>query len=285
MDLHNYDQSSVLKEILDSHGMAMQKKFGQNFLINPSARTKLAESLELSENMKVWEVGPGLGALSMEILLRKAKLTAFEIDRGFITILNEMIPNEYKDSFRIVNGDVLKTWKSEYETNGLPQRFFSNLPYNIAATIIADMINAQVRFDIAVVTVQKEVAQRMAAKHNTEDYSSFSVLCQWAYDIKTVIDLSKGCFWPQPNVDSRAVKMIKKENFPNCKNPQLFVKMVRALFACRRKTIKNNLSAFVNDTDKVNTIIEKANLNPSVRAEALSVETLLMLSDVCNEYL
>lgn len=183
MSLPDYDSPSALKAILDSRAMAMQKKFGQNFLINSNARTKLAENLDLQENMKVWEVGPGLGALTTEILKRKAKLTAFEIDRGFVSFLQEEIQPLFKENFEIVSGDVLKTWKDYYSKNGIPDRFFGNLPYNVAATIIADMIENEVRFDKAVVTVQKEVALRMAAKPGTDDYSSFSVLCQWAYDV------------------------------------------------------------------------------------------------------
>ena len=111
-----------------------------------------------------------------------------------------------------MEGDVLKTWKNYLETTSLPDRFFGNLPYNIAATIIADTIENNIRFDRCVFTVQKEVAQRMTAKPSQDDYSSFSVLCQWAYDVKNIMDLAGGNFWPKPNVDSRAVLFTKKED-------------------------------------------------------------------------
>ena len=283
MSLPDYDSPSALKTILDSRSMAMQKKFGQNFLINANARTKLAESLDLQEGMKVWEVGPGLGALTTEILKRKANLTAFEIDRGFVTFLQEEIQPLYKDSFEIVSGDVLKTWKDYYAKNGKPDRFFGNLPYNVAAAIVADMIENELRFDKAVITVQKEVALRMAAKPGSDDYSSFSVLCQWAYDVIPVMDLAGGCFWPRPNVDSRAVKFTKKEDFPCCKNPKLFMKLVRTLFTCRRKTIKNNMNIFTNNSELSEKILSAANIDFSVRVEKLDIKTLLHLSDVVSE--
>jgi 16S rRNA (adenine1518-N6/adenine1519-N6)-dimethyltransferase len=263
--------------------MAMQKKFGQNFLINSNARTKLAESLDLEPGMKVWEVGPGLGALTTEILKRDAKLTAFEIDRGFVSFLQDEIQPLFKDTFEIVSGDVLKTWKDYYAKNGKPDRFFGNLPYNVAAAIIADMIENELRFDKAVVTVQKEVALRMAAKPGTEDYSSFSVLCQWAYDVTPVMDLAGGCFWPRPNVDSRAVKFVKKEVFPGCKNPKLFLRLVRTLFTCRRKTIKNNMNIFTNNSELSEKILNTANIDTNVRVEKLDIQTLLHLSDVVND--
>lgn len=283
MSLPDYDSPSALKAILDSRAMAMQKKFGQNFLINSNARTKLAENLDLQENMKVWEVGPGLGALTTEILKRKAKLTAFEIDRGFVSFLQEEIQPLFKENFEIISGNVLKTWKDYYSKNGIPDRFFGNLPYNVAATIIADMIENEVRFDKAVVTVQKEVALRMAAKPGTDDYSSFSVLCQWAYDVFPIMDLAGGCFWPRPNVDSRAVKFVKKEIFPGCKNPKLFLKLVRTLFSCRRKTIKNNLNIYTQNSDLSEKILNTANIETNVRVEKLDIQTLLNLSDIVSD--
>lgn len=285
MVLVDYDSPSSLKTFLESKNMAMQKKFGQNFLINPNARNKIAQALDVEANMTVWEVGPGLGAMSHDILQMGANLTAFEIDRGFCSILHTFFDEEYLSKtpgakFNLVCGDVLKTWKAELQKNGQPQRFFGNLPYNVAAAIVADMISEGVRFDKAVITVQKEVALRMAAKPSTDNYSSFSVLCQWAYDVSPIIDLSGGSFWPKPNVESRAVKFIKNENFPRCKNPKHFMDMLRALFLTRRKTIKNNLTQFYSDSQLANDVLQKANINPQLRAENLSVDELLFLSDI-----
>ncbi|HOS30185.1 MAG TPA: rRNA adenine N-6-methyltransferase family protein, partial [Treponemataceae bacterium] len=169
--------------------------------------------------------------------------------------------------------------------NGLPDYFFGNLPYNIAAAIIADMISCGARFNTAVVTVQKEVAQRMEAKPGSEDYSSFSVLCQWAYEITTIADLSGGSFWPKPNVDSRAVKMVKKVDFPRCKSVEHFMKIQRSLFVSRRKTVKNNLGTFYNDMNKADLILKKAGIDPQIRAEKLALEELLYLSDCSYDYL
>lgn len=278
----NYDSPVALKNFLDSRGMAMQKKFGQNFLINSQARKLLVDSLKIEENTRVWEVGPGLGCMTSEIVERGGKLTAFEIDRGFATVLKEIF--EGKENFSLVEGDVLKTWKNYYKENGLPDRFFGNLPYNVAAAIVADMISEGVRFPRAVVTVQKEVAMRMAAKPGTEDYSSFSVLCQWAYDISNITDLSGGCFWPKPNVDSRSVLMVQKEDFPRCKDSKTFMKVLRAIFVQRRKTIKNNLNGITNCASETEEILEKAGIEPTVRAEKLDLETILKLSDVYFDF-
>lgn len=289
MTLHpDYNSPSEIKNFLESNGLAMQKKFGQNFLINENTRKRIIDALDITENSSVWEVGPGLGCMTEEILLRGASLTAFEIDRGFAECLKNFF-DSYAEKFSLVEGDVLKTWKKERaafsEKTGKenPDRFFGNLPYNIAATLIADTIENQVRFDKCVFTVQKEVAKRMTAKPGTEDYSSFSVLCSWAYDIKNVADLAGTNFWPKPNVDSRAVLFTKKEGFPDCENPKLFCKMQRALFSSRRKNVKNNLGIFLSSAEKAEYALDKAKIMPSLRAEVLTLEQMLVLSDVLNK--
>lgn len=290
MILHpDYNSPSAIKSFLEENGLAMQKKFGQNFLINETARKKIVDSLDVNENSSVWEVGPGLGCMTQEILERGAEVTAFEIDKGFARNL-KLFFEEFnaKEKFFLVEGNVLKTWKIEKtnfsRTHGekLPDRFFGNLPYNIAAALIADTIERGVRFDKCVFTVQKEVAKRMTASPGDSDYSSFSVLCSWGYDIKTVADLPGTYFWPKPNVDSRAVLFTKKSAFPECKNPSLFCKMQRALFSSRRKTVKNNLASFLFSAEKAQCALEKAGIEPSLRAEVLPLEQLLVLSDVID---
>ena len=278
----DYNSPIALKNFMDENNMAMQKKFGQNFLVNADARKKLIDVLDVKPGMKVWEVGPGLGSMTSGLLERGVNLTVFEIDHGFARLLTQFF-EEYANSgnFSLVEGDVLKTWPKFAKENDIPERFFGILPYNVAATIIADTITKGFRFDKAVFTIQKEVGQRMNAKPGTEDYSSFSVLCQWAYDVKPVMDLAGGNFWPVPNVASRAVLMTKKEDFPKCENPELFRKMVRQIFALRRKTLRNNLSRFVK-AEICDEALKIAGIEPSIRAENLSVEDLLKLSDALN---
>jgi len=281
----DYDSPSFLKAYLDGRGMAMQKKFGQNFLVNPRARAKIADSLCIKEGMHVWEIGPGLGALTAEIVRLGAVLTVFEIDRGFVLALEDIFADEIKAGrLKITSGDVLKTWKTEYGQSGPPALLCGNLPYNIAAKIIADTVCAGVRFERCVFTVQKEVAVRMNAKSGTADYSSFSVLCSWAYDIKPLMDLAGGSFWPRPNVTSQAVVCTKKENFPACKDPAEFLKLQRNLFSSRRKTVKNNLSALYGSPDAAEAVLKAAGIDARSRAEDLSIGQILLLADASYDY-
>lgn len=280
----DYNSPQELKAVLDSKGFSMQKKFGQNFLINAAARTKLIDALDVGKGTVVWEVGPGLGAMTSEILERGADLTCFEIDRGFASLIKDFFMDQAGENrFHLVEGDVLKTWKNHLASSKLPDRFFGNLPYNIAATIIADTIENNVRFEKCVFTVQKEVALRMCAKPGSDDFSSFSVLCQWAYDVKPLMDLGGANFWPKPNVDSRAVVFTKKEDFPKCNNPSFFIKMQRALFSSRRKNVRNNLTAFLSNNDLCLQALEKAGIDPQKRAEVLELPQMLLLSDVIDD--
>ena len=279
-----YNSPTELKNFLESRNMAMQKKFGQNFLVNGDARKLIIDTLQIKPGTKIWEIGPGLGAMTYEILQTGAELTVFEIDHGFAAAITEFFA-DYKEQgkFKLVEGDVLKTWKKELQENGKPDYFFGNLPYNIAASLVGDTIEHGVRFDKMLITVQKEVAQRIAAQAGSKDCSSFSVLCQWAYNVKPVVTLSGGNFWPKPNVDSRAVLLTPKQEFPGCSDPLVFAKMQRALFSARRKTIKNNLTNFLGSSEKAAEAIALAGLAENVRAEALKLEQLLKLSDeVCK---
>lgn len=280
----DYNSPLELKQFLDDNGMAMQKKFGQNFLVNGEARKRLIDALDIDSSSSVWEVGPGLGSMTEEILSRGAALTSFEIDHGFARLVREFFSDySEKGKFTLVEGDVLKTWKKHAESAGVPDRFFGNLPYNVAATIIGDTINGGVRFDKAVVTIQKEVAVRMCSAPNSADYSSFSVLCQWAYDVRNVLDLAGGSFWPVPNVASRAVLMTRRDDFPRCSDPALFMKMIRQLFSSRRKTVRNNLLKMAGGGDVCDSVLSVAGVSPNARAESLGVDELLVLSDRLSE--
>lgn len=290
MNKPDYDSPASLRNFLEEQGMAMQKRFGQNFLINASARRRLVDALQIEENSAVWEVGPGLGAMTAEILSRRALLTVFEIDRGFAGCLPAFFPDSVRQGkLAVVQGDVLKTWREEADrarlAGRLPDRLFGNLPYNVAATIIADMISAGFRFPRCVVTVQKEVAQRMCATVGCRDYSSFSVLCGWAYRVSPLMDLGGGSFWPRPNVDSRAVVLERRDDFPRCQNPGHFMKLLRGLFSSRRKTVRNNLTVFYSNGERASAVLEQAGVSPQARAEELGLETLLHLSDVSNSYI
>ena len=281
MKLPDYNAPSALAAVLDEHGFGMQKKFGQNFLINAHIRQELVSALGLSAGNTVWEVGPGLGSMTSLLLAAGAELTVFEIDRGFVQLLSSYF-NSYS-SLHLIEGDVLKTWKAEYQRHA-PEAFFGNLPYNIAAKLIAATIEAECFFNRMVITVQKEVGLRMTAAPGSADYSSFSVLCQWAYDVEPIRDIAPAAFWPKPNVESRALRFTKKQSPQPVRDARLFLRLVRGLFSARRKTVKNNLSSILAAEGKkalsAESLLKKAGIDPAVRAESLMVYDFIRLSDI-----
>lgn len=283
MNHPDYNSPSELKSFLEQAGMAMQKKFGQNFMINQSARKKIIALLKLNRGELVWEIGPGLGCMTELILSSGANLDVFEIDRGFISFLKKFFEQQEKSGqFKIVEGDVLKNWKKTLNANSQkPEKLFGNLPYNIAATFIADTITENIVFEKCVFTVQKEVAQRMAAKKGTENYSAFSVLCQWGYDVKLDLVLGSSSFWPRPAVSSQAVVMTKKEK-PFSENSALFVSAVHALFSARRKTVQNNIKPLLPCEISAEEFFEKCGIPKTERAENLAVEDFVRIADVLS---
>ena len=281
MQLPDYNAPSVLAAVLDEHGFGMQKKFGQNFLINAHIRQGLVSALGLSAGNTVWEVGPGLGSMTSLLLEAGTDVTVFEIDRGFVRLLTSYFGSN--PLFHLIEGDVLKTWKAEYPRQ-VPDAFFGNLPYNIAAKLIAATIEAECFFNRMVITVQKEVGLRMTAAPGSADYSSFSVLCQWAYDVEPIRDIAPAAFWPKPNVESRALRFIKKQSPQPVRDARLFLTLVRGLFGARRKTVKNNLSTLLAARGKkvllAEALLKEASIDPAARAESLTVYDFIRLSDI-----
>jgi 16S rRNA (adenine1518-N6/adenine1519-N6)-dimethyltransferase len=220
----------------------MRKKFGQNFLINPAVRSRLLDALELESDDEVWEIGPGLGAMTAGLLERGARVTAFEIDPAFARILREFFASE-SQAFHLIEGDVMKTWRT-LGTQTPPAELFllGNLPYNVAAALLADFIESGRFFKRLVVTVQREVAARMAAAPGCADYSSFSVLCSSVYKVTPLSVIKGSSFYPAPRVDSQGIRLdlITERKEKN----KFFHPLVRALFSSRRKTIRNTLSSF-----------------------------------------
>jgi 16S rRNA (adenine1518-N6/adenine1519-N6)-dimethyltransferase len=260
----------------------MRKKFGQNFLVNAAARTELLEALDIRGGDEVWEIGPGLGAMTVGLLERGGKVTAFEIDPGFCAILREFFGGS--ENFRLIEGDAFKTWPGEGRGGGEALYLLGNLPYNAGASLLGDFIEKGRFFKRMVVTVQKEVADRMTAKPGSSCYSSFSVLCSSVYALKPLKVIKGASFYPVPRVDSRGMRL---DLLPpgEREKPPLFYPLVRALFSSRRKTIKNSLSAFIHSGilkrragGEALEILARAGLSGERRPETLDIEEFTRLA-------
>lgn len=281
-----YDSPSAISELLEANGFAMSKKFGQNFLLSHSARQRIAESLGPVAEKAVWEIGPGLGALTSLLLGEKARLTAFEIDHGFCRILREQAFAD-EPLFTLVEGDALKTWTEVFVREGHPHAICGNLPYNVGSVCIARFLEQQCLPEVMVFTLQKEVADRLGAQSGTKAWSTLSILSQIDYTVEQVFTIKGGSFYPPPKVDSAVVRMRKRAQplvAPTLR--PVFLSVCNDLFAQRRKTVRNNLlqgkSGAVYGKQQCLEALAHASIAESQRAEALGFDALIRLAQALH---
>ncbi len=274
----NYDSPSEIIALLESHSIKLKKRWGQNFLINRGAREKIVDLLQVEEGELIWEIGSGLGALTSLLLDRGASVVAFEIDKGLCGILEkEFGPNE---QFTLVGGDFVKEWKKQQKW---PEKILGNLPYSTASQIILSMIKERLIPSLSVYTLQKDMVKRMIAKPGTKDYSSFSVLCQYAMDVRVHGDLNPGSFFPRPEVVSSVITVTPRRDLKRAKNEALFFSLVKALFTSRRKTLRNNLLTERGLRRYKKSLLLKAvemeDIYAGIRSEELPVEAFVRIAD------
>ncbi len=280
----NYDSASSISFILKERQLSMSKRFGQNFLISPSARKQIIAALDL-ENMQagglVWEIGPGIGAMTHMLLNLTVKTTVFEIDHGFCNFLKDMFGGN--DLFSLVEGDFFKTWKMQYQEYEQPERIMGNLPYNVGTIMIAALLEAQCLPRKMVFTLQKEVAQRITAVPGTKSYSAFSLLCSIDYCVHNLTDLKPGNFFPRPDVVSSIVVFEKREQPLVCAEYRsMFIEIARDLFRTRRKTIKNNLlhgkSLSHLERQEIERILAESGVPENERGENLTLSQVYQIA-------
>ena len=271
----DYSNRNELKETLSRYGYAMNKRFGQNFLLPFQTRKKIVDLMELGKGCFVWELGPGLGALTSILLSEKARVKAFEIDHGFASILKDDAFGD-EEGFSLIEGDALKTMFKESE---IPERIVGNLPYNVGSEMIARLIEEGILPELMVFTLQREVVSRMTGKEGTKDYSSFTVLVNLDYENKEALYIPRSSFYPEPNVDSAVVVMRRRgEKRMDDDKRKSFFSFVRTVFSSRRKTIRNNLSKRYSK-EKLDDAFSLLSLSGMERGESLSTERLLALFD------
>lgn len=210
---------------------------------------------------------------------RDLSLKLFEVDRFFAGYLRELYGDH--DTVEIVEGDVLKTLPDVFNREGAPERIIGNLPYNIAAVIIASLIESSCLAERMVFTVQKEVGERMTASPGTKEYSSFTVLCRFACDVTDGGDVAPGAFYPRPHVTSSVVVLNPHGRYDYSLLPWVS-RISRAMFSSRRKTLRNTLLstdwAGRLGRDKLAGMLEEHSVDPGVRGETLPPEKIVELA-------
>ena len=264
----------VMKPLLAEHGFHFSKAKGQNFLIAGWVPEQIAEDSGVDSTVGVLEIGPGIGPLTQQLALRAGKVCAVELDKRLEPIL-KLTVGEF-DNLEIIWDDVLKLNVPELvkeKFGDLRPMACANLPYYITSPILTALLEAGC-FEAVTVMVQKEVAQRIAAKPGTADYSAFTIFCQYYAEPQILFDVPAGCFMPQPKVTSAVITLRTRKELPwDVLDEKIFFRVVRASFAMRRKTLQNGLASGFPELGKAGAgeVIAACGLPASVRGETLDI--------------
>lgn len=280
--MQNLSDISVVKDLLNRHGFKFSKALGQNFLINPTVCPRMAEACGADENTGVIEVGPGFGVLTAELAKRAKKVVSIELDERLLPVLDETLA-EF-DNVEVINSDVLKVDLHkliEEKFSGIKVAVCANLPYYITSPVIMHLLESKLPVENITVMVQKEAAQRLCAPVGSRDAGAVTVAVDYYADAEKIFDVSAGSFMPAPKVDSSVIRLnVRKQPPIDLSDEKLFFRMVKAVFAQRRKTAANSISAGMSlPKETVYKAIEAAGYSENVRAESFTLDELASLAN------
>ena len=269
----------VVHYICKRFDIKMSKKLGQNFLIKRGIVDEIVHAAELIPGEPVLEVGPGIGTLTQGLAQSGADVTAIELDRRLLEVLDTTLASY--DNVRIIHGDVLKLDVPSI-MNHKPFKVVANLPYYITTPIIMSLLESKLPIERLVVMVQKEVALRMVAKPGTKDYGALSVAVQYYTEPDIVLDVPPKSFLPAPAVTSSVIRCVLRDKPPvDVIDEKLFFRVVKAGFAQRRKTFANTMKTTGLSKDRIEELLAKANIDGQRRGETF---TLQEFADVANAW-
>lgn len=281
--MDNLYDPTVIKEILTRHGFTFSKRFGQNFLINPSVCPRIAELGGVREDCGVIEIGPGIGVLTNELCRRAKKVVAIELDSRLIPILSETLA-EYKN-LRVINADVLDIDLKKLiddEFSGLPVTVCANLPYYITSPIVMKLLKDRLPIESVTTMVQREAADRLCAQIGSREAGAVTVAVRFYSEPEKLFSVGRGSFMPSPNVDSEVIRLNIRKKTPPVADEELYFRIVRSVFTMRRKTVLNAFSSSMGiDKQAASEILSSAGIAPDMRPEQLKEKDFSLL---CAEF-
>ena len=274
-------------EILKKYNFSFQKRFGQNFLIDTHVLEKIVDEAGIDEDDCVLEIGPGIGTMTQYLCERAGRVIAVEIDKALIPILNYTLSSY--SNVEIINEDILKvdiTNLCNKYNNGRPIKVVANLPYYITTPIIMGLFESGCPLESITIMVQKEVADRMKCGPGSKDYGALSLAVQFYSNPEIVANVSPESFIPKPGVGSAVIRLTRYPKPPvEVDDEKYMFKLIRAAFNMRRKTMVNSLmSGNLGLTkEEILSAIDKLNLSPQVRGEALTLNEFAALSNILSK--
>lgn len=271
-------ESVNTKEIVKKYGFKFTKSLGQNFLIDDTVLKDIVKGAEVSKEDFVIEIGPGVGTLTKQLLNTAKAVCAIELDSDLLPILEQEL-KEY-DNFMLVHKDALKVDFNEIINYEKSVKLVANLPYYVTTPIISKLLTEGYIFKSLTIMIQKEVAERIAAKPNCKEYGALSLLVQYYCDTEIIRKVLPASFIPQPKVESIVIKLDKlSEPRVKVKDEKLFFAIIRDAFNMRRKTLWNGLKQLKLSKENLEKAFSEAGIDPRRRGETLSIEEFAKLSD------
>ena len=276
-------------EVIQKYQFAFQKKFGQNFLIDPHVLDKIIGAAGVTKEDMVLEIGPGIGTMTQYLAEAAGKVVAVEIDNNLIPILKETLADY--DNITIINEDILKVdikKLAEEYNGGRPIKVVANLPYYITTPIIMGLFESNVPIDNITVMVQKEVADRVQVGPGSKDYGALSLAVQYYAEPYIVANVPPNCFIPRPNVGSAVIRLTRHKEMPvQVTDPKLMFRLIRASFNQRRKTLQNGLNNAPDISftkEQIIAAIESLGVPATIRGEALDLKQFAQLANYFTEH-
>lgn len=271
-----------VKQILKEQNFRFNKQFGQNFLTDKELLNGIVSDAMVQDGT-VLEIGAGAGTLTRELSSRADKVIAFEIDRNLESVLKLTLAD--CPNVQVVIGDIMRYKMSEIEALcGGAFKLVANIPYYLTSPLIMMFVEKSANVQSMTLTIQKEVAERLAARPATKDYGAITVAVNAVADVTLTRILNRELFYPVPNVDSAVVRIDINRNKYDIPNKALFRKTVKTAFAMRRKTLVNNIMVgFKTDRAAAESVLCSMNLPLTCRGEELSVEQFVALSNECEK--
>jgi 16S rRNA (adenine1518-N6/adenine1519-N6)-dimethyltransferase len=258
-------------------GHVARKRFGQNFLHDPTIIGRIISAINPKPDQHLVEIGPGLGALTEEILLEAGALEAVELDRDLIPVLRTKF-FRYEGKFTIHEADALKFDFASLQNDERPLRVVGNLPYNISTPLIFHLLSFSGLISDMHFMLQKEVVERLAAQPGEDHYGRLGIMAQYYCRVEKLFIVPPGAFNPAPKVDSAIVRLIPHTTLPiEAKDPNLLADVVRTAFGQRRKTLRNNMKGLITGEQ-----LEALGIDPGLRPERLSLAQFIAISDAIH---
>lgn len=232
-DGNSQSLSKTTKNILNQHGIKLNKNLGQNYLIDKNKRDQIIDFGNICKSDVILEVGSGIGTLTLELSKRAKEVIAIEQDPSICNILSKRLRDNKIDNVKLINDDALNVDFPKFN------KIISNLPYQISSPITFKFLNYD--FDLAILMYQKEFALRMNGKVGSKNYSRLSAILYFKCEIEKLTDVSSESFIPKPKIDSSVIKLTPKEKIISDKNFETYSKFTKALFQHRNKKIRNAL--------------------------------------------